>query len=176
MNVPKKLILFSVFLVCFSIAGCSPTPKDASISNIYEKQQEKANEEKLSDATSKKITENIKKNSEKSFLAIQDARDQVKENEAQKQGDEPKTFEGQVDQAVNKVNHTVWSSLFMLILSLQGASIPISLGLIFLGSAMAYLFKKDPPKFKTFILVAIGGVVFFLVVNYLPAFLWYLQN
>lgn len=170
----RNTILGISIAVITLLAGCSVTPKDASIEKIYEKQQENISKKQPSEGLSKRITENMKKNSMASMESARKAAEAVQN----KQGDERevKSFEGMAEDAAVKFNSTIWGGVFFFLVSLQGASIPIALVLMFLGGGLAYFFRKAPKRQKGFIIMAISGPVIFLIINYVPAFLWYLQE
>ena len=170
-----RRIIFGTIVVTVTagLYGCSIAEK-SSVKNIYDDQQKQLESQERKDQNRKiadQVLDNLKKNADKN---MKDAAKAAEKASQSKPDDVNKTFEERMDDVGKKMNQAVWGGSLSILLALQGVAIPLCLTLILLGGLMAYLFRKDKPKFKFFLFVAIGGPMILLILMYLPAFLWYL--
>lgn len=173
MKVLRNIAYFCILITISTLAcSCSLQP---SIEDIYKEQQSttKSNtSEKVGTKISEKILNNINGND-----SMGDAIDVAKEKNKAKEAvpaDVTKTASEQIDAATVKMNNGVWGGLINFLMALQKSAVIICIIMILLGGLLGYLFRKDWTKLKKCIFLGLGGPIFFLIIVYLPAILWYI--
>ncbi len=169
--------------MCLTFGGCasnnSGNPKDqvkTPIEQIYDENQQQiqsSETKKIKETISQKILDNMKKNTSNSFDSIQET---AQNTTTYKPANKNMTFEEIADDTALKINRFTWGTVLGVLVALQGSAVPISLILVLFGVLLAGAFRKDRPKFRFFLFMTIAGPLFFLILIYLPAFLWYLNN
>ncbi|MDF2859498.1 MAG: hypothetical protein K0Q87_5349 [Neobacillus sp.] len=164
-------ILILLITLMTTIFGCG---KQSSFEDIYNEQKSESQStksEKIGNKISDKILSNIKENDSMSS-AISEAKEKNKPKRADPK-DSKKTASEHIDDATNKMNQSVWGGLINFLMALQNSAVVICIVMIIIGGFLAYLFRKDWEKLKKYLIFALGGPIFFLIIVYLPPLLWY---